>query len=271
MDAVGVEAAILFPIEDYGWAEEMCAREPHRFARVPMLIGGGRMPAGPHLIDVDAPDLEGRIATESARAGVVAIRVGLAFWPEEVARATSGGYERAFVACERLNVPVFLYATRHLDLVGPIAERHQDLTLVIDHIGLPQPPLETLDTQQFKALPELLALARHPNVAVKLCGAQSLSREAFPFRDVWPHVRELIAAFGPERLLWASDIGRFRGRIGWQTRWPRGEADYSGKHTYAESVSLYRDTGLLSDEEKHLILGGSARRLLNWRAASAIA
>ena len=57
--------------------------------------------------------------------------------------------------------------------------------------------METLDTPPFKALPELLALARHPNVAVKLCGAQALSREAFPFSDVWPRVREFVALVRP--------------------------------------------------------------------------
>ena len=74
----------------------------------------------------------------------------------------------------------------------------------------------------------------------------------------------LIDAFGPERLIWASDIGRFHGRMGWEAlpAFSNAQEDYVGKHTYAESLSLFRDTNELDQREKELILSGTARRIL---------
>jgi predicted TIM-barrel fold metal-dependent hydrolase len=267
MDAVGVDAAVLFPVEDPAWAQERAGREPHRFAWVPMLTGGDPTGHGRDAIKPDAPDLEEQIERAWARPGVVAIRIVPAVWPQEVARAKAGGYERAFAACEKQGIPVFLMVTGQLDLVATIAAAHPDLTLIVDHLGVPQPPAETPDTPPFQKLPELLALARYDNVAVKLCGVQALSEGAYPFEDVWPQVRELVAAFGADRLLWASDIGRFRGRVGWHVRVPGTERHYPGKHTYAESLSFYRDTQLLEPQEQELILGGTVRQLLRWPVA----
>jgi hypothetical protein len=53
-----------------------------------------------------------------------------------------------------------------------------------------------------------------------------LADEPYPFHDVWAPVRELVDAFGADRLLWASDIGRFRGRVGWHVRVPGTETHY---------------------------------------------
>src|SRR5262249_6555085 len=143
---------------------------------------------------------------------------------------------------------------------------HPDLTLIIDHVGLRQPPLDEPDSPPFKSLPDLLALARFPNVAVKLCGLPSLSSEPFPFRDVVPHLRSIVDAFGAERVLWASDITRFAGRIG-LSRWelPEATGEYRGKHTYDQSVNFIRCCSELTEDEKEAILGGTAHRLLHWR------
>jgi L-fuconolactonase len=268
IDAVGVEAVLLFPVEDEAWAEELADREPARFAWVPMLTGGDMavFGLGSHTIKPDAPDVEAQIEATRSRPGVLALRIVTFGWPDEVQRMKAGGYERALAACEQQRIPVFLMVTAHLDLVPPIAEAHPDLTLIIDHLGLPQFPPEEPDAPPFKQLPEVLALARYPNVAVKLCGMPGLSAEPYPFMDVWPQARQFVDAFGADRLLWASDIGRFRGRVGWNMRVPGTENQYPGKHTYAESLGLYRNTELLSAHERELILGGTVRQLLSWPA-----
>src|SRR2546430_831691 len=61
MDAVGVDSALLFPVEDHTWAEELSRREPHRFGWVPMVMGGDPAGHGRHAIQPDAPDLEEQI------------------------------------------------------------------------------------------------------------------------------------------------------------------------------------------------------------------
>jgi L-fuconolactonase len=55
------------------------------------------------------------------------------------------------------------------------------------------------------SLDPVLRLARHPTTRVMLSGQYALSAEAPPYRDLDPVVRALAGAFGPRRLLWASD------------------------------------------------------------------
>ena len=43
------------------------------------------------------------------------------------------------------------------------------------------------------------ALARFPNVSVKLSSAPLFSRRPYPFRDLTPHIRRLFEAYGPRR------------------------------------------------------------------------
>jgi predicted TIM-barrel fold metal-dependent hydrolase len=45
-------------------------------------------------------------------------------------------------------------------------------------------------------------------VAVKASGMPSLSNESYPFRDLHPHIRTLVEAFGPQRTFWGTDLTR---------------------------------------------------------------
>ena len=54
----------------------------------------------------------------------------------------------------------------------------------------------------------MCALAKHTNVAVKASGMPSLSTEPYPFRDLHPHIRTLVDAFGPRRTFWGTDLTR---------------------------------------------------------------
>jgi hypothetical protein len=118
----------------------------------------------------------------------------------------------------------------------------------------------------FRFFSDFLRLARYRNVNVKLCGVPALSLTPYPYDDVWPHVRELVDQFGAERLMWASDIGRFQGRIGWPNVAVE-LADSPGKHTYGEALGYIRRTDALTLGEKELVLGGTACALLGWRPA----
>ena len=64
-----------------------------------------------------------------------------------------------------------------------------------------QPPLMTPDPEAFQRLPELLALARYPNVAAKISAVPALSRQKYPFADLWPCLHRVVDEFGPDRLM----------------------------------------------------------------------
>lgn len=265
MDAVGVERVLLFPsIANEAWAEALAVDWPQRFAMVPRFKKYGN-PGEDRALDPEAPDIERQIAVARGRPGVRALRFVVTFPRESLAKFESGAWDRALRACEQQQIPIFLFASGRLDLVATIAQTYPELAIVIDHMGLRLRALpEVVDTPPWKALPQLLELAEFPNLAVKMCGVPSLSAEPYPFRDCWDHVRRIVDAFGASRLMWASDIGRFRGRVGWHWRASAERIEYVGQHTYAESLGFYRNTDLLTGDEKRWILGESVCRLLDW-------
>jgi predicted TIM-barrel fold metal-dependent hydrolase len=91
---------------------------------------------------------------------------------------------------------------------GGIAERHPGLKLHIDHHGRSGGANPPKDAAAFADLGEMLALAKLPNVAVKLSGAPSYSSEPYPYRNIHTYIRQILDAYGPLRCFWGTDITR---------------------------------------------------------------
>jgi L-fuconolactonase len=236
MDAAGVDAAVLVTIAAYApdnsYALEAARTYPGRYAVV------GR-------IDHTDPELDARVAGWRGE-GMVGIRLILGSEAERSA-FRAGDYDALFAACERHRVPLCVFPPGILGELVPVARRHPGLPLVLDHLGLASPPLMRADDPPFGRLPELLALAELPNVAVKLTGICALSGERYPFADLWPHIHRLLGAFGPDRLLWGSDSTRT------ESLFP-----------YREAVAFMSESGELSDADRHAVMGGSLRRIFAW-------
>jgi len=83
-------------------------------------------------------------------------------------------------------------------------------TVVIDHFArigiegfLQQPPVPSEINPQDVA--NLVKLARHPLVNVKISAYYALGHHTPPYDDMIPFIKQLIQAYGPERLMWGSD------------------------------------------------------------------
>lgn len=254
MEAAGVDAAVISARAD--WAEYAATQFPTRFASIITCD------------DPTVPDIDEQMAKMRTRPGVLGIRVVLTYprTGEKVALLKTGGYRPLFAAAARHGVPACVFVCGEVSLAGLIAEAHPDLTLIIDHLGLNKPPISTPDDPPFLKLPELLVLARYPNIAVKLSGAPTHSRVPYPYPDLWPHLLKVIEAFGPERLMWGTDImsvsGRSRGH-GWPEAVGAG-ATYPGKHNWGQAVGFLRDTTEVSEKDKQLMFAGTLRRLFRW-------
>jgi len=157
------------------------------------------------------------------------------------------GINRVLAAAARHSLAVNLLAWGRLEQAAQMAARHPSTQLVIDHLGLQQPFEPPAPPQPFADLPQVLALAAHPNVAIKITGACTLSHEAFPYRDIWDPLRRIFDAFGMDRCLWGTD-------------WTRAVALL----TYAQGVDAFRVSDRLSAGDRAALMGGTAARVYKW-------
>ena len=141
--------------------------------------------------------------------------------------------------CSDLKVPMTVLApiTRMPD-VAALLEKLPELTVVIDHMA--DCPID-----QPGELEKLIALRRYPKVFVKISHAWSIPKQPYPWLDAQEYVKRLHHAYGPQRLMWATD-------------WPIVE----GYSTYAKALSVVRDEmKFLSGDDKHWMLSKTNQRV----------
>lgn len=245
MDSVGVDAALL--VADNAFIDACVARYPARFAGVEVFQQKGA-------------DLAEAIRRAADKPQVVAGRFMVTdFRTLELVEAfTSGAMDEGFAAAEEVGLPLFLSTHGQAAAMEPVVQRHPDLPLVIDHLGVSQHPVSPPRDDPWDRLGGLLALARYPNVHVKVCGLPLLSVEDYPHRDALARLREVIDAFGADRLMWASDYTRLRMA---QT----GEALRNRGRLYSETRDMLLYARALSEDEKAALLGGSCLALTGWQ------
>jgi predicted TIM-barrel fold metal-dependent hydrolase len=164
--------------------------------------------------------------------------------PDKQAHLADDTVTWIWTAAERADVPVMLLIPGAVARVAEIAQRFPGLRLCVDHLGIPR---GAKDSAAFEHLPQLLALAHFPNVAVKAGGIPSYSSiDSYPYPSLHGYLRQVYDAFGPERIFWASDL----------TRMPC---------PYREVVTLFtEEISWLSEKDKRLIMGESVCRWLGW-------
>jgi predicted TIM-barrel fold metal-dependent hydrolase len=197
MDAAGVDAAIIHPPTSWDpnagtLALEAARLHPDRFA----ILGN---------FPLDRPESRALIDGWTRQPGMLGLRFTF-LQPHQQTWPTDGTIDWLWPAAERAGLPVALLAARFFPKVAEVAARHPRLKLIVDHLGR-RSPAETGEAA-WDTLPEMLALAKHPNVAIKATGAPSYSAQAYPFRDVHDKLRRIFDAFGPARMFWGTDLTR---------------------------------------------------------------
>ena len=229
MDEGGVTAAVIHPP---GWdpnsnalAVEAARQHPNRLA----ILGN---------FPLDKPESRGLVDDFKKRPGMLGLRFAL-LQPQQQTWLTDGTMEWLWPAAERAGMPIALIGANFVQAMGPIAERHRGLKLIIDHFVRPD--------AAWTNLPDVLALARHPNIALKATGAPSYSSEPYPYRNIHGHIRKLYDAFGPERMFWGTDI----------TRMPT---------TWKQCVTMFtEELPWLPPQDKELIMGRALCAWLAWK------
>jgi len=237
MDEVGVDGAVLVsPFSMYrydaSYACEVLAKHPSRFRLV-------------KPVDPTDSGVTDTIADWAATKGTVGIRVFL----RDTASTDPAdpAINHALAEAGRRSLAVNLACTGRLEQAGQLAARNPDTQLVIDHVGLQQPPAPPAPPQPFAELPKVLALAAHPNIAIKISGACTLSHEPFPYKDIWDPLGQIFDAFRLGRCMWGTD-------------WTRAVALL----TYEQGVEAFRVTDRLSAGDRATLMGDSLARIYNW-------
>jgi len=123
--------------------------------------------------------------------------------------------------------------------VDAMCQRFPQAAVVIDHfarIGID-------GTVRDDEVALLAGLARHPRVHVKVSAFYALGNKQPPHDELIPMIRRLFDAYGPQRLMWATDC----------------PYQLTAPNSYASSIELVRDRiDFLTPADRSWLLRGTA-------------
>ncbi len=234
MNEAGVDRVVIVPPSWEGerndYALEAAGKYPDRFAVMGRIL-------------LSSPQAPALLPTWKAQKGMLGIR--MTFNGEQAAWLSDGTADWFWPAAERAGIPVMFFGGKMADFAR-IAERHPQLALIIDHMGL------SLDIakadKRAEAIDQTVALAKFANVSVKLSSAPAYSFEPYPYRDMAPLIRRCFDAFGPQRCFWGTDM-----------------TNSFGKATYRQRVTHFTETlDFLTEDDKDWVMGRAIMTRLGW-------
>lgn len=145
-------------------------------------------------------------------------------------------------AAETRQAMCCLINPQNVPSVDRMCGKFPDTPVVIDHFAR----IGADGTIKDEDLKNLCALARHPRTTIKISAYYALGKKQAPYLDLAPIIRKLYDAFGPQRLMWASDCPY---------------QNVQG-HTFRDSIALVRDRlDFLSKEDREWLLRKTAERV----------
>jgi predicted TIM-barrel fold metal-dependent hydrolase len=243
MASAGVDAAVIHPPSSLGEAPNELAVKAVRLHPDKFCILG-------HF-DLQRPDREQVVAHWRERPGMLGFRYTFNE-PHQKSWWTDGSLDWFWKACEKEDLRIGLLASgKNIEAFGNIAKKHPGLKMHIDHIGRGGGRADKKDDAAYADLGEMLALAKLPNVAVKLSGAPSTSSEPYPYKNIHKYLQKIIETFGPDRCFWGTDI----------TRMPI---------SYRQCVTMYtEEMPWLKGRDLERVMGGAVVDWLGWKRPAA--
>ena len=235
MDEADVDRVVVVPPSwpgdrnDYGI--EAAKRYPDRFAVM------GRIP-------LKNPEPAALLPRWKEQPGMLGVRV--TFLGPAAAWLTDGTADWFWPAAEKAGLPVMFLSPGQAGEFARIAERHPQLTLIVDHMGVSADVVKA--GKLADSIDQTASLAKYQNVSVKLSAAPNNSTEAYPFRDFTPHIRRLFDAYGPQRCYWGTDM-----------------TNGFTKATYKQRITHFtEELPFLSEQDKDWIMGRAIVARLGW-------
>ena len=242
MDKLGIDGAIFisaFGLYQYdaSYAVQVQKAHPGRFAIV--------KPVNPH-----DPAVDDVIAEWKKSPGTVGIRIMM---PQEAGLDPADpGLDRVMRAAMKHDFPVNVLFWGNIDAGIALIDRHPDTRFIVDHLGILQPRTPPAPAEPWANLPKVLDLAKRKNAVIKVSGACTLSKTAYPYLDIWDKLARVFDAWGFDRCLWGTD-------------WTRAFAVVN----YEQAVTPFLQTDRLSASERAILMGGACAKAYGWSPTKA--
>lgn len=233
MDRHGVQGAVLVPPSWNGWDNEYSLQAARRYPKRFGVMG---------RFDIQWPDAPERLKVWRQQPGMLGLRAFIMGdpWMSLLTEERSWFWQIA----EETRLPVMTTIPGNIAGYEPILARFPELRLVIDHAG--RHPLGPKDEAAWADEQQLLALARYRNVSVKVSSLPCFSSQPYPFPNLHNPIRRIYDSFGPQRMLWGSDVTRLT-------------------CTYEENLRLFTEAlGFLSEEDRKWVMWRSLSKALDW-------
>ena len=198
--------------------------------------------SGVAIVDENAPDVAATMA-KLVKQGVRGFRISAGAQKNLSAWLGSPGMATLWKTAAELKASVCpLINPDTLPLMDKMCEWYPDTSVVIDHfarLGMAGPPKES-------DVAALLRMARHRLTHVKASAFYALGAKKPPYLDMGPLIRRVRDAFGPQRVMWASDC----------------PFQVDPGHNYHDSIALIRDrVDFLTESDRAWMLRGTAEKV----------
>lgn len=231
MKPVGVNRVVLIQMSFYGFDNsymlDMMKKYPGMFAGVAVIDQ-----------DSERPDIEMR---KLRGLGVTGFRIVVKNQMPEKWLAGPAMQKMWATGSEQGQAMCCLIETDALPEIDRMCQKYPQTPVVIDHIcriGVSG----TIAPEPVQALNQL---ARHKNVYVKISAFYALGKKQVPYMDLAGLIERVYRAYGPERLMWATDC----------------PYQVQGEHTYKASIDLIHNLPFLSAEDREWILRKTAEQV----------
>lgn len=155
---------------------------------------------------------------------------------------TPGMGEMWKTAAETRQAMCLLINPADLAATDAMCAKHPETPVVIDHFARIGADGEFREAD----VKALCNLARHKKTHVKISAYYALGKKKPPHDELVPMIKKLLEAFGPERLMWASD----------------SPYQIQGVNSYKASISLVRDRmDFLTKQAREWLLAKTAEKV----------
>jgi L-fuconolactonase len=196
-------------------------------------------------LDLEAPDAPTRVRRAATRAKLVGLRPMIHDIPDEAWMLRSALEPALRAIAEGGLVFDALVRPRHLPALAELTARHPALRVVIDHAAKPDIARWRPGDAAFRDWATRMAGLAARGLACKLSGLVTEARPDWQLADLRPYVEVVLAAFGPDRVIWGSDWPVVE-RAGGYARWHRATTELLAH---------------LPDAARGAVLGGTAARV----------